>query len=233
MGYSVCSWSYRFTLWLGFDPNTFQVGGVISYMQPPVALLSLPVYRPGELDGCACGRVLLAVWRPRRGSQHLLKPRLPAGADQDGWAACSKTFWCTSCYHLLLLFILLHPPSPVASLQTLPSPAPPTLDRTWNKLKKIQFLLRQDDKTNISHPHIANFVSLFDIHHNTSHFCHHMISSITFEAASALGAGSGSRQHLLLVDNRNCRQTIQTFMSLSRIREKDSNGTRKSRQICR
>lgn len=35
MGYSMRSWSYRFTLWLGFNPNTFQVGGVISNMQQP------------------------------------------------------------------------------------------------------------------------------------------------------------------------------------------------------
>lgn len=26
MGYSLRSWDYRFTLWLGFNPNTFQVG---------------------------------------------------------------------------------------------------------------------------------------------------------------------------------------------------------------
>lgn len=25
MGYSLRSWNYRFTLWLGFNPNTFQV----------------------------------------------------------------------------------------------------------------------------------------------------------------------------------------------------------------
>ena len=27
MGYSLRSWDYRYTLWLGFDPNTFEVGG--------------------------------------------------------------------------------------------------------------------------------------------------------------------------------------------------------------
>ena len=26
MGYSLRSWDYRYTLWLGFDPNTFKVG---------------------------------------------------------------------------------------------------------------------------------------------------------------------------------------------------------------
>lgn len=26
MGYSLRSWDYRYTLWLGFDPNTFMVG---------------------------------------------------------------------------------------------------------------------------------------------------------------------------------------------------------------
>lgn len=61
MGYSMRSWSYRFTLWLGFDPNTFQVGGVTSNTQQPVTLLSPPVYCPGELDGRARWRVLQAA----------------------------------------------------------------------------------------------------------------------------------------------------------------------------
>lgn len=26
MGYSLRSWDYRYTLWLGFNPDTFQVG---------------------------------------------------------------------------------------------------------------------------------------------------------------------------------------------------------------
>lgn len=42
MGYSIRCWDYRFTSWLGFDPNTFQVGGVISPQQP-VALPCLPL----------------------------------------------------------------------------------------------------------------------------------------------------------------------------------------------
>lgn len=92
MGYSMCCWTYRYTLWLGFDPNTFQVGGAISYMQQPVTLLSLPVHCSGELDGRARWRVLQAVRRPWRGRQPVLESEPPADGDQDGRAACSKTF---------------------------------------------------------------------------------------------------------------------------------------------
>lgn len=59
MGYSIRCWDYRFTLWLGFDPNTFQVGPVLGeghlllllHQQPhPDAHCSLPVPFPVQVN---------------------------------------------------------------------------------------------------------------------------------------------------------------------------------------
>ena len=36
MGYSLRSWDYRYTLWLGFNPKTFQVG--VSQIIPVICL---------------------------------------------------------------------------------------------------------------------------------------------------------------------------------------------------
>lgn len=35
MGYSVRSWNYRFTLWLGFNPTTFQVVESHTFLSAP------------------------------------------------------------------------------------------------------------------------------------------------------------------------------------------------------